>query len=105
VAFAGSSQWIGALELSFVLDTLLGVTCRVLDVAAGSDLPSKARELAHHFDTQGAQQGPGGGRAGCSPHASRRRQLHPDCRPPASMTVVPRHSPAIASVLYAGGVG
>ena len=51
----GSSQWIGALELSFVLDTLLGVTCRVLDVAAGSDLPSKARELAHHFDTQGAE--------------------------------------------------
>ena len=52
-SFAGSSQWIGALELSFVLDTLLGVTCRVLDVAAGSDLPSKARELAHHFNTQG----------------------------------------------------
>ena len=60
-AFVGSSQWIGALELSFVLDTLLGVTCRVLDVAAGSDLPSKARELAHHFDTQGADQGLGGG--------------------------------------------
>ena len=57
-SFVGSSQWIGALELSFVLDTLLGVTCRVLDVAAGSDLPSKARELAHHFDTQGAQTRP-----------------------------------------------
>ena len=51
----GSKQWIGALELSYVLDSLLGVTCRVLDVRAGAELPSKARELAHHFDTQGAK--------------------------------------------------
>ena len=98
----GSSQWIGALELSFVLDTLLGVTCRVLDVAAGSDLPSKARELAHHFDTQGTEQGLGGGCAGCSPQALRRCQTHR--RPPASLTAVPRRSPATASVLHAGGV-
>lgn len=50
----GSKQWIGALELSYVLDSLLGVTCRILDVQTGAELPSKARELAHHFDTQGA---------------------------------------------------
>ena len=52
-SFVGSKQWIGALELSFVLETLLGVTSRILDVQTGSELPSKARELAHHFDTQG----------------------------------------------------
>ena len=53
-SFVGSKQWIGALELSYVLDSLLGVTCRILDVQSGAELPSKARELAHHFDTQGA---------------------------------------------------
>jgi hypothetical protein len=51
-SFVGSKQWVGAIELGFVLDTLLGVTCRVITVPSGADLPSKARELAHHFDTQ-----------------------------------------------------
>lgn len=51
-AFVGSRQWVGAIELGFVLDTLLGVTCRVITVSAGADMPSKAREIAHHFDTQ-----------------------------------------------------
>lgn len=27
--FIGSKQWIGAIELGFVLDTLLGVSCKV----------------------------------------------------------------------------
>ena len=48
----GSKQWVGAIELGFVLDTLLGVTCRVITVSAGVDMPSRAREIAHHFDTQ-----------------------------------------------------
>ena len=50
--FVGSKQWIGAIELGFILDTLLGVSCKVITVSSGADMPSKAREIAHHFDTQ-----------------------------------------------------
>lgn len=52
-AFLGSRSWVGAIELSFVMDELLGVTCKIINVAKGSDLPGHAREIAHHFDTQG----------------------------------------------------
>ena len=51
--FAGSRRWIGAVELSYVLDELLGVTCKILNVPSGHDMPSYARELAHHFHTMG----------------------------------------------------
>ena len=50
--FVGSKQWIGAIELGFILDTLLGVSCKVITVSSGAEIPSKAREIAHHFDTQ-----------------------------------------------------
>ncbi|EFJ10509.1 hypothetical protein SELMODRAFT_427075 [Selaginella moellendorffii] len=48
-SFVGSKEWIGAIELSFVL----GVTSKILSVRSGADLPEKSRELAAHFDTQG----------------------------------------------------
>lgn len=48
----GSRQWIGAIELGYVLDTCLGLTCKVLTVASGAEIESKARELAQHFDEQ-----------------------------------------------------
>ena len=48
----GSKQWIGAIELGYILDTLLGVSSKVLTVSSGAEIPSKAREIAHHFDTQ-----------------------------------------------------
>ncbi len=51
-SFVGSKQWIGAIELGFILDTLLGISCKVITVSSGADMPSKAREIAHHFDTQ-----------------------------------------------------
>ncbi|GJP65223.1 hypothetical protein CLOP_g22136 [Closterium sp. NIES-67] len=60
-SFVGSSQWIGAIELSFILDHLLGVTCKVLTVSSGADMPSKGRQLAHHFTTQGTPVMIGGG--------------------------------------------
>ena len=53
-AFIGSSQWVGAVVLSYVLDQLLGVSSKIITVAKGSELPARAREIAHHFDTQGA---------------------------------------------------
>jgi len=59
--FIGSKQWIGAIELGFVLDTLLGVSCKVITVASGDEMASKAREIAAHFDTQGTPVMIGGG--------------------------------------------
>eukprot|EP00899_Mesostigma_viride_P025873 jgi/Mesvir1/6470/Mv19545-RA.1 len=60
-SFIGSSQWIGAIELSYVLDELFGVTCKILSVQSGSEMPGKARELARHFETEGTPIMIGGG--------------------------------------------
>lgn len=60
-SFVGSREWIGAIELSFVLDKLLGVSCKVINVRSGAELPEKCRELALHFETQGTPIMIGGG--------------------------------------------
>ncbi|KAK6153246.1 hypothetical protein DH2020_012885 [Rehmannia glutinosa] len=60
-SFVGSREWIGAIELSFVLDKLLGVSCKVINVRSGDELPEKCRELAMHFETQGTPIMIGGG--------------------------------------------
>ncbi|XP_054805421.1 probable Ufm1-specific protease isoform X2 [Prosopis cineraria] len=60
-SFIGSREWIGAIELSFVLEKLLGVTCKVINVRSGAELPEKCRELALHFETQGTPVMIGGG--------------------------------------------
>ncbi|CAN6713734.1 unnamed protein product [Malus baccata var. baccata] len=60
-SFIGSREWIGAIELSFVLDKLLGVSCKVMNVRSGAELPEKCRELALHFETQGTPIMIGGG--------------------------------------------
>ncbi|KAG8388515.1 hypothetical protein BUALT_Bualt02G0133600 [Buddleja alternifolia] len=60
-SFIGSREWIGAIELSFVLDNLLGVSCKVINVRSGAELPEKCRELALHFETQGTPIMIGGG--------------------------------------------
>ncbi|KAL5076477.1 hypothetical protein RYX36_015461 [Vicia faba] len=60
-SFIGSREWIGAIELSFVLDKLLGVTCKVMNVRSGAELPEKCRELALHFETQSTPIMIGGG--------------------------------------------
>ena len=61
-SFVGSKQWIGAIELSYVLDELFGVSCKILTVQNGrEDLPGKARELAAHFDDVGTPVMMGGG--------------------------------------------
>lgn len=59
--FVGSRQWIGSTEVSYVLDTYLGVTSRILHVSLGSEMVSKTRELMYHFDTQGTPIMIGGG--------------------------------------------
>lgn len=60
-SFIGSREWIGAIELSFVLDKLLGATCKVVNVRSGAELPEKCRELALHFENQGTPIMIGGG--------------------------------------------
>ncbi|PIN18298.1 hypothetical protein CDL12_09038 [Handroanthus impetiginosus] len=60
-SFVGSREWIGAIELSFVLDKLLGVSCKVINVRSGAELPEKCREIALHFETQGTPIMIGGG--------------------------------------------
>ncbi|XP_030494344.2 probable Ufm1-specific protease isoform X2 [Cannabis sativa] len=59
--FVGSREWIGAIELSFVLDKLLGVGCKIINVRSGAELPEKCRELALHFENQGTPIMIGGG--------------------------------------------
>ncbi|KXZ57017.1 hypothetical protein GPECTOR_1g919 [Gonium pectorale] len=60
-SFVGSSNWIGAIELSYVLDDYLGVTSKILTVNRGADIPAHARELAAHFATVGSPVMIGGG--------------------------------------------
>ncbi|EEF51875.1 probable Ufm1-specific protease [Ricinus communis] len=60
-SFIGSRDWIGAIELSFVLDKLLGVTSKIINVRSGAELLEKCRELALHFETQGTPIMIGGG--------------------------------------------
>ena len=61
-SFHGSCSWIGAVELSYVLDELYGISCKILTVSSGYDLPSRARELARHFDLVGTPVMMGGGK-------------------------------------------
>ncbi|KAE9361200.1 hypothetical protein PF008_g1266 [Phytophthora fragariae] len=59
--FQGSTEWIGSLEVGYVLDELFGVTFRSLSVSSGAQLPDVARELIYHFETQGTPVMMGGG--------------------------------------------
>ena len=59
--FVGSKQWIGAIEISFILDSLLGVSSKVLTFNSGEEIPTRAREIARHFETQGTPVMIGGG--------------------------------------------
>ncbi|XP_059153140.1 ufm1-specific protease 2-like [Physella acuta] len=59
--FVGSRQWIGSFEVSYVLDHLLGVTSKFINVNAGSELSSTGQQLANHFKTQGTPVMIGGG--------------------------------------------
>ena len=57
----GSNDWIGAFEVSIVLNELLGVESQILYVSSGADLNSKGREIAHHFENNGSPIMIGGG--------------------------------------------
>lgn len=56
-AFVGSKQWIGSMELGWVLETWykdeFPVVCKYIAQVQGDQISDKARELVHHFDSQG----------------------------------------------------
>ncbi|CAB3367683.1 Hypothetical predicted protein [Cloeon dipterum] len=52
-SFVGSKQWIGSTEVSFCMESLLGVTCRIMAVNSADELCSRADDLLRHFRNQG----------------------------------------------------
>ncbi|KAI1726388.1 peptidase family c78 domain-containing protein [Ditylenchus destructor] len=60
-SFAGSRQWIGSLELSFCLETMMGVSSRILSSKSGADIGEHARAIIFHFENYGAPIMIGGG--------------------------------------------
>ncbi|TDH69035.1 hypothetical protein CCR75_004756 [Bremia lactucae] len=60
-SFQGSKDWIGSVEVGYVLDELFGVRFRTLTVSSGAHLPDVARELLYHFETHGTPVMMGGG--------------------------------------------
>jgi hypothetical protein len=53
-SFVGSRQWIGSTEVNYVLNTLLGVTSKILYVSSGEEMASKGPELVSHFENHGS---------------------------------------------------
>ncbi|KAJ8902646.1 hypothetical protein NDN08_005966 [Rhodosorus marinus] len=59
--FIGSKEWIGANEVCYVLDSLCGISSRIMHLSSGADIESKGRELAMHFEKEGTPVMIGGG--------------------------------------------
>lgn len=51
--FVGKNGWIGAIELSVVLDYLLGISCKILTCQMGQDVSEFNRQFVRHFETHG----------------------------------------------------
>ena len=60
-SFIGSSEWIGAIDVQYVINMLLETDCQIINVMSGDDLVSKAREIANHFINYGTPIMIGGG--------------------------------------------
>nr|CAH0101801.1 unnamed protein product [Daphnia galeata] len=60
-SFVKSRQWIGSMEVSFCLQTLIGIESTILNVSSGSEMKSKGRQLVEHFRTHGTPIMIGGG--------------------------------------------
>jgi len=59
--FLNSKQWIGSMEVGFVLETRCNIQSRYISVSSGADMASKAEDLIEHFNTQGTPIMIGGG--------------------------------------------
>lgn len=49
--FLNSHQWIGALEVSYVIDTLYNVPSKILHIPQGKNLHSHLQTLYNYFET------------------------------------------------------
>ncbi|SPQ99158.1 unnamed protein product (mitochondrion) [Plasmodiophora brassicae] len=58
--FVGSKQWIGAYDVSLILNEV-GLVCKLLNLTSGAEFATRGRELAMHFDTHGSPVTIGGG--------------------------------------------
>lgn len=52
-SFVGSKEWIGSTEVSFCLETMLGVTSRILTASSGEEMASCGSQLLEHFKIHG----------------------------------------------------
>merc|ERR1712168_1657300 len=59
--FLDSKQWIGSTEVGYVLEESCKVQSKFLSVNSGDEMPSKGRDLLHHFKTHGTPVMIGGG--------------------------------------------
>lgn len=58
----GSMDWIGAYEVSIVLNELLKIESKIIYISSGEELHSKGRELIYHFQHEGTPVMIGGGK-------------------------------------------
>nr|XP_033330959.1 ufm1-specific protease 2 [Megalopta genalis] len=59
--FIDSKQWIGSTEVGFVLESLLGISVKILCASTGEEVSQLAPNLIHHFQTQATPVMIGGG--------------------------------------------
>jgi len=59
--FKGSQDWIGAFEVSLVLNKLLDVESKIMYIPNGADVGSYSRQLRDHFISEGTPVMIGGG--------------------------------------------
>lgn len=59
--FLGSSKWIGSQEVCYVLNHLYGIQSKIIFINSATELSDKARNLLHHFSTNGTPVMIGGG--------------------------------------------
>ncbi|ESN99813.1 hypothetical protein HELRODRAFT_113575 [Helobdella robusta] len=60
-SFLGSKQWIGSTEVSYVLDHIFSIQCKISHASSGLEMSSKIREIIHHLETHGSPMMIGGG--------------------------------------------
>lgn len=59
--FVGSRDWIGSMEVSYILQKLINVDSRIITITSGAEILSKALEFKSHFETFGTPIMIGGG--------------------------------------------
>ncbi|XP_066980582.1 ufm1-specific protease 1-like isoform X1 [Macrobrachium rosenbergii] len=52
--FIGSRQWIGSVEVGYIIDSLYDVSCKIIHVNSGAELKNHVKTLSDHFKNLGA---------------------------------------------------